>query len=415
MEATPFEDLPTADLVVDRNYRGGSVRGRGADPIAKLLPVGNAGGFRFLGRPTADTVRCLVLYTSGNDPDWPDRLDTSQGTFTYYGDNKRPGADLHATPRKGNLALSVMFSRALAEDERSRVPPTLLFSKGEAGADVRFRGLLVPGSVAVPVDEQLVAIWRSVGDQRFQNYRASFSVLDVRTVDRGWLDQIVAGDPMGDKAPSVWRKWVRTGVAERLVAPRSVEHRTRAEQLPSAAQDIQILQAIYSHFVDRPHDFEACAAQIWLMLAPATEELVMTPRSRDGGRDAVGTYRIGPTSDLIRIDFAMEAKCYAPGAAVGVRETSRLISRLRHRNFGVLVTTSWVNIQAYKEIREDGHPVAIVSGSDIVAVLRERGWGTATAVKKWLESEFSAGSKPRLDLGFDPLGLAQPDRIGDAS
>jgi hypothetical protein len=33
----------------------------------------------------------------------------------------------------------------------------------------------------------------------------------------------------------------------------------------------------------------------------------------------------------------------------GVREMSRLISRLRHRQFGVLVTTSYVDNQAYRE------------------------------------------------------------------
>ncbi|MCP1762460.1 O-acetyl-ADP-ribose deacetylase (regulator of RNase III) [Bradyrhizobium japonicum] len=36
----------------------------------------------------------------------------------------------------------------------------------------------------------------------------------------------------------------------------------------------------------------------------------------------------------------LEAKCYGSGNSVGVREMSRLISRLRHRQFGVLVTTS---------------------------------------------------------------------------
>ena len=35
---------------------------------------------------------------------------------------------------------------------------------------------------------------------------------------------------------------------------------------------------------------------------------------------------------------------------VGVREVSRLISRIRHRQFGVLVTTSVVGRQAYEEV-----------------------------------------------------------------
>ena len=46
-----------------------------------------------------------VLYTSGNDPDWPDTLDTETGLFTYYGDNKTAGRALEDTPRGGKLCL----------------------------------------------------------------------------------------------------------------------------------------------------------------------------------------------------------------------------------------------------------------------------------------------------------------------
>ena len=394
MDVVPFSDLAIADLVVDRVYKGGSAGNRGDDPIAKLLPVGNAGGFRFLGSPTRGDVRCLVLYTSAADVDWPDRLDVGSGTFTYYGDNKKPGRELHDTPRKGNLALSRMFEAASSVSSRDRVPPILLFEKAGTGSDVIFRGLLVPGSVTVPIDEQLVAIWRSQGDRRFQNYRAAFSVLNVRTLKRDWLRELVAGKPGEASAPKAWQRWRRTGIPDRLLAPKSIEHRTREEQLPSDAQGLAILSAVHAHFAGRPHDFEACAAQLWMMLAPATDELVMTQPSRDGGRDAVGRYRIGPPDDLIKIDFALEAKCYAAHSSVGVREVSRLISRLRHRNFGVLVTTSWVNTQAYKEIREDQHPVAIVCGRDIVTLLRQRGWGSQSAVSRWLEEEFRPPGPP---------------------
>jgi Restriction endonuclease AspBHI N-terminal/Restriction endonuclease len=76
----------------------------------------------------------------------------------------------------------------------------------------------------------------------------------------------------------------------------------------------------------------------------------ITRRSIDGGRDAIGRYRLGPSADPITVDFALEAKCYRPelpgqsGTArqVGVKETARLISRLRHRQFGILVTTSYI-------------------------------------------------------------------------
>ena len=51
-----FADLATAPLVVDAVYRGGTAGNAGDDPLAKLLPVGNQGGFRFKGSPESGTV-----------------------------------------------------------------------------------------------------------------------------------------------------------------------------------------------------------------------------------------------------------------------------------------------------------------------------------------------------------------------
>jgi hypothetical protein len=87
------------------------------------------------------------------------------------------------------------------------------------------------------------------------------------------------------------------------------------------------------------------------------------------------------------VEFALEAKYYQPDHGVGVRETSRLISRLRHRQFGVLVTTSYVGEQAYKEIKQDGHPVLVLSGGDIVEILVQNGVNTSEEVAQWVASQ----------------------------
>ena len=61
----PFAELAAADLVLDCVYQGG-VRGNVSDdPINRLLPVGNQGGFRYKGSVAARDVRMVVLYTSG--------------------------------------------------------------------------------------------------------------------------------------------------------------------------------------------------------------------------------------------------------------------------------------------------------------------------------------------------------------
>lgn len=94
---------------------------------------------------------------------------------------------------------------------------------------------------------------------------------------------------------------------------------------------------------------------------------------RNGGRDAIGYYSInggGKVNASLKIDCALEAKCYAENNGVGVKQMSRLIFRIWYRQFGVLITTSYVDKQAYQEIVEDGHPILIVTATDITRIHR---------------------------------------------
>jgi hypothetical protein len=90
----------------------------------------------------------------------------------------------------------------------------------------------------------------------------------------------------------------------------------------------------------------------------------------------------------IAIDFALEAKCKGIDSGVGVKELARLISRLRHRQFGVLVTTSFLAEQAYKELRQDGHPVVVIAATDIAQILTDAGLRDEAAVLDWLRTRF---------------------------
>ena len=107
---------------------------------------------------------------------------------------------------------------------------------------------------------------------------------------------------------------------------------------------------------------------------------------RDGGRDATGLYRIGAGGASLDVVFSLEAKLYSPDKGVGVKEVSRLISRLRHRQFGILVTTSYLSNQAYNEIQDDEHPVIVIAGSDVSELLIRK-MQSIEKVKKWV-SEF---------------------------
>jgi hypothetical protein len=383
-------ELSETDLIVDAVYQGGRSGNAGDDPFPRLLGMSNQGGFRYRG-DLRSKLEMVVLTSSLADPDWPDSLDLESGVFTYFGDNKEPGRGLHDTGRRGNELLRQVFENAQAGLEgRLRVPPILIFSRSRTWRDVTFLGLAIPGASDLSLAEDLVAIWRTKAGKRFQNYRARFTVLDAPVVSRRWIDSIISGSPSDSAAPTAWRRWVATGVRRPLIAPRSLEYRTRREQLPDDEVGKQLIQLVRDHFLQRPHDFEHFAGAIARLMLPDVETLDVTRPSRDGGRDATGQLRIGAGSAAILVDFALEAKCYSLPNSVGVREVSRLISRLRHRQFGILVTTTWVDLQAYKEIKEDRHPIVVISATDVVGLLRNSGRGTTSDLAVWLNSEFPA-------------------------
>jgi len=105
----PFSSLADADLVIDAVYEGGTRGNTGDDPLGKLIPgAGSQGGFRAVG--SWDAPRLAILYSSMDDPDWPDFIDVYTGLFTYFGDNKKPGFELQDTPRRGNRLLQSCFA-----------------------------------------------------------------------------------------------------------------------------------------------------------------------------------------------------------------------------------------------------------------------------------------------------------------
>jgi len=380
-----FAQLKNVDLIVDATYKGGRAGNAGDDPLHKLLGCGTQGGFRYIG--SSEATRMVIIYSTLSDPDWPDSLDETTGRFTYWGDNKNPGHDLHDTSRKGNVILRNSFE-AVHQGQRDSIPPFLAFTKGSSGRDVVFRGLAIPGSPGLLSTEDLVAVWKSRRGQRFQNYRAIFTILDIAVAPRGWINDLKNQTVLTKNCPGLWREWVERGTCKSLRAERTIEHRSKDEQLPSSEDEREIVEVIHGHFENDPYSFEECAIELARIM---DRNIVSIDRTRpwvDGGRDAVGKYRIGLDENSIEVEFALEAKCKKVDNPVGVKETSRLISRLRYRQFGIFVTTSFLHHQAYKEIKEDRHPVIIICAKDIVRILKDAGYGTKEAVQRWLEVRF---------------------------
>lgn len=384
----PFADLFEADLIVDAVYEGGSRGSTADDPIGRLLPVGNQGGFRYRGSPGKGTVRLCVLYSHHTDPDWPDTLDLELGRFTYYGDNKTPGRALHETVRSGNRILADAFDN-LHQRVRGAIPPFLVFAKGAMGRDVVFRGLAVPGAPGISQTDDLVAVWRSRSGKRFQNYRAVFTILDTSVISRAWLTDICSGGSASPHGPPSWEEWRASGRYRALAAPRVREWRTAGEQLPQDQHGLALLESLVAYFKahsEREYAFERVAAELFRLHSGGVVSYDLTRPWRDGGRDATGTFRIGAESSATSVSFALEAKCKTPtqNNSSGVRDTARLIARIRHRQFGVFVTTSCIHSQAYQEIIEDGHPIVVIAGGDIVRILTKHGLGDVTALHEWL-------------------------------
>ena len=167
--------------------------------------------------------------------------------------------------------------------------------------------------------------------------------------------------------------------------------------MPEDESGRAIVAAIRSRFEYTPVQFEECAAKLVQLMDSQFVSYDVTRPSRDGGRDAIGLYRIGFGAASIQVDYALEAKCYGPENSVGTREVARLISRLRHRQFGVIVTTSFLHSQAYQEIREDKHPVIVVSARDIVHILAKAGLTSVVDVNNWLSANFPTLAAPRPD------------------
>ncbi len=251
----------------------------------------------------------------------------------------------------------------------------------------------------MPEDESLVAIWRQTSGKRFQNYRSTFAILDCKEVQRAWLIALIKGDhaTASKHMPHIWNRWLKTGSINVLRAPQTIQPRTKEQQLPNNKDKIglSIVSAIRKSVEHTPHDFEFLAVEIFRMIEPRILSTEITRKFADGGRDAVGRLRIGGEegdSSGITCEFALEAKAYAASNGVGVKETSRLISRLRHRQFGVIVTTSYVSTQAYKELLQDNHPVIIIAAADIARIFRNRGIGSKKSVSQWAFGIISQGS-----------------------
>ncbi|MEL7654368.1 MAG: restriction endonuclease [Bacillota bacterium] len=386
-----FNELKTAPLVIDAIYKSGDEKNISSEPLHELLPrTSNQGGFRITHRK--DNMKLpayVVIYTSFQESEWPDHFDIYSGIFRYYGDNRHPGRELNDTRKKGNRLLCDVFEW-LSSNEREKIPPFLIFRKTGQSRDVQFLGLAAPGNVNLSPDRDLVSLWRTKDGNRFQNYEAYFTILDLQgeEISKEWLTSLIYDNENNLKlAPNSWIKFIdqgRDGIIP-LIAPNILQVPSKDAQLPSSESDKKLLQIIRDTFKDDPYKFEKCATRLVQLMDPNFYEFDLTRPWRDGGRDAIGKYHIGIKEHPLTIDCALEAKCYAENNSVGVKQMSRLISRIKYRQFGIMITTSYIDKQAYQEVLDDGHPILIINARDIATILKKNDIGISS-INNWLQS-----------------------------
>ena len=407
-----FENLSEADLIVDCIYKGGKTPNISAEPFHKLIPgCENSGGFRKkLREDGSGKYAYIVLYTSMEELEWPDFLDEETGIFRYYGDNREPGRTLKDTKKKGNLILETTFALLNEGVYLNDIPPFFIFKKTGTGRDVQFLGLAAPGNPKISPDKDLVAFWRTVKEKRFQNYEAYFTVLNTgsKPIMKEWIRMLIYNHKNSIKyAPDAWKKFVKEGRngIEPLKASRIFKLPTRYEQLGSSDEEgRKCVEIIRNHYKKFPQGFEECAVNIISKMDSNFIDFSLTRPWRDGGRDAIGRYSIsagGKVNQPLVIDCALEAKCYGINRGVGVREMSRLISRIKYRQFGIMITTGFVDSQAYSEVVEDGHPILIVTAADIASILRNNAINSFN-IEKWLCSVESENTR-RLMVYYNNL------------
>ena len=135
-----------------------------------------------------------------------------------------------------------------------------------------------------------------------------------------------------------------------------------------------------------PWDFEKVIVAMFRQVKEVTHHIDGTRRTADGGFDFVGTFVLQRPLNY-EIHFLGEVKRYSRTSAVSPKDVSRLVARLGRKDYGIFVTTSYFTDHAQREVIADAYPVHLVSGVDLVNMLRYLRIASDSGIRAdWLES-----------------------------
>ncbi|ACD23559.1 DUF3883 domain-containing protein [Clostridium botulinum] len=206
-----FEDLQDANLIVNGIYKSGNKGNYSDEALSKLMRCENSCGFRKKGSLKNPNLQYVVLYSTGKQKDWKNILNVDTSEFIYYGDQNKVNKEIHDTPKKGNEVLRRTFED-LKKRNRSNIAPFFVFIKQEK-RDVKFIGLAVPGSKNRSIEECLQVVTIDKINGQIKNYKAIFTILDVKEINRRWLDDLEKENGLTSQyVPIEWKLWVEDSI-----------------------------------------------------------------------------------------------------------------------------------------------------------------------------------------------------------
>mgnify|MGYP000963460383 CR=1 FL=1 len=289
---------------------------------------------------------------------WEDIVDHNTATIMYWGDAKLDKIKGYSEFR-GNMRLLQTWE-AILDGRINEVPPILHFSKPKKGI-VKFNGL------CALTDLQIT--WFEQQSEPVKNYRFKLTILDQDVINVRWLHERANNKDISQlnaTAPKTWTDYINGKINKLDVWAKSILK--KEDQLPETnSADGKVLSQLH----DLGNlEFEAVVVAILSSLPHVSHKITRTRPTRDGGFDFYGEFSI-PYPMNYNIAFLGEAKKFERNASIGVRHVSRLVARLNRGEYGLFVTTSYYTEQAQREILQDGYPVKLFTGMDLVKILHE--------------------------------------------
>lgn len=365
---------------VGHSYIDNIANSKDQDQFVNFLPgMGNSGGIRPVKYKNLKSPlpAYVVLITSqlnhrSHNP-WDDIIDYVSGKIYYWGDAK---FNIYKKYKEfmGNLYLERINDTVLDANFKD-VPPILHFSKSEKGK-VIFNGLCVIN--------KLDMTWYEDNDKPVKNYRAELTILDEDEINVDWLNSRAKSVDLNETnnlAPSAWKEYIKGRVKKLDLYKKEIK--STEEQLPdSNSEDAKVLEKLVEL---SPVQFEAVIVEMFKMQNLVHHNIYRTRHVKDGGFDFIGEFVI-PYPLHYKIQFLGEVKRYSRKNGVGPEMISRLVARLGRGQYGVFITTSFYTRQAQAEVLEDGYPVRLYNGKDLINFLREsRLIKNGTINKKWID------------------------------